>query len=138
MSKMRYFVVSSLSLMCLVVSGCGGLGGNPGSPSGSFQLSVQAAGGGSGTVSSSPAGISCGQSCSASFASGTQVALTAAPAANSVRDRESLLLDLWSWDQDNIGVFGLHLPSFDLLMWELPLPLRELQRQRHVARLRVE
>jgi phospholipase C len=83
MSKMRYFVVSSLSLMCLVVSGCGGLGGNPGSPSGSFQLSVQAAGGGSGTVSSSPAGISCGQSCSASFASGTQVALTAAPAANS-------------------------------------------------------
>ncbi len=36
---------------------------------------------GSGTVSSVPAGINCGTTCSASFASGTQVALTATPAS---------------------------------------------------------
>ncbi|CAK0760123.1 immune inhibitor A [Gammaproteobacteria bacterium] len=36
---------------------------------------------GSGTVTSSPSGINCGSSCSASFASGTSVALTAAPAS---------------------------------------------------------
>lgn len=35
---------------------------------------------GSGSVSSSPAGIDCGVTCSASFASGTSVTLTAAPA----------------------------------------------------------
>ncbi len=40
-------------------------------------------GGGGGTISSTPAGINCGQTCSASFASGSQVALTASPAANS-------------------------------------------------------
>ena len=49
----------------------------------SVQLSVQAAGAGAGTVSSNPAGINCGQSCSATFASGTQVTLTASPVANS-------------------------------------------------------
>jgi hypothetical protein len=36
---------------------------------------------GSGTVTSSPAGISCGADCSESYASGTAVTLTAAPAA---------------------------------------------------------
>ena len=46
-------------------------------------LTVTKAGSGSGTVTSSPAGISCGSSCSASYASGTNVTLTAAPAAGS-------------------------------------------------------
>lgn len=82
-STKRYSLVFVLSWTSLVLSSCGGLGGSSSSPTGSFQLSVQAAGGGSGTVSSSPAGISCGQSCSASFASGTLVTLTASPAANS-------------------------------------------------------
>jgi hypothetical protein len=36
---------------------------------------------GSGTVTSSPSGINCGSTCSAGYAPGTQVALTAAPAA---------------------------------------------------------
>jgi hypothetical protein len=36
---------------------------------------------GSGTVTSSPAGINCGSSCSAGYAPGTQVTLTAAPAS---------------------------------------------------------
>ncbi|HEY0555161.1 MAG TPA: hypothetical protein VGG20_12900 [Thermoanaerobaculia bacterium] len=46
-------------------------------------LSVGKAGTGSGTVSSSPAGISCGASCSAAFAGGTSVTLTAAAASGS-------------------------------------------------------
>ena len=45
----------------------------------SFALNVTASGGGS--VSSSPAGISCGSTCSANFAAGTAVILTATPAA---------------------------------------------------------
>ena len=39
---------------------------------------------GNGTVTSSPAGITCGATCSASFGSGTQVTLTAAPAESAV------------------------------------------------------
>src|SRR5213592_3543793 len=48
-----------------------------------FTLTVTPAGTGSGTVTSSPAGIDCGATCAASFASGTAVTLTAAPAAGS-------------------------------------------------------
>lgn len=43
-------------------------------------LTVSKTGPGSGTVTSSPAGINCGPTCSASFASGTSVTLTAASA----------------------------------------------------------
>jgi hypothetical protein len=46
-------------------------------------LSVTKAGSGSGTVTSSPAGIDCGSTCSASFLEGTMVTLTATPVANS-------------------------------------------------------
>jgi hypothetical protein len=46
-------------------------------------LSVSKAGTGSGTVTSSPSGISCGASCSAVFPTGTTVTLTAAPASGS-------------------------------------------------------
>ena len=42
-----------------------------------FTLSVTKAGTGTGTVTSAPAGINCGATCSASFAGGTQVTLTA-------------------------------------------------------------
>ena len=86
MSMMRFSLVCGLSWISLILSGCGGLGGNSSSntsSSTSFQLTVQAAGAGSGSVSSSPAGINCGQLCSASFAGGTAVTLTASPAANS-------------------------------------------------------
>jgi hypothetical protein len=47
-------------------------------------LRVTKAGNGSGTVASQPAGIDCGASCSGLFARGTQVTLTATPAAGSV------------------------------------------------------
>jgi hypothetical protein len=48
-----------------------------------FALTVTKAGTGTGTVTSSPAGISCGTTCSASFASGTVVNLTAAAGTGS-------------------------------------------------------
>jgi hypothetical protein len=48
-----------------------------------YTLTVSKGGNGSGTVSSSPAGISCGGACSADFNSGTSVTLTAAPALGS-------------------------------------------------------
>jgi len=46
-------------------------------------LTVTITGGGSGTVTSAPAGIDCGATCSAGFANGTQVTLTATPASGS-------------------------------------------------------
>lgn len=49
----------------------------------SFQLTVTLAGTGAGTVTSSPAGISCPATCAATFASGTQVKLTTVPAKGS-------------------------------------------------------
>jgi endoglucanase len=49
----------------------------------SHALTVSRAGGGSGTVASSPSGIACGSTCSASFSGGTSVTLTASPASGS-------------------------------------------------------
>jgi hypothetical protein len=46
-------------------------------------LTVTKAGSGSGTVTSTPAGIDCGATCTASFASGTAVTLAATPASGS-------------------------------------------------------
>ena len=46
-------------------------------------LTVAKAGSGTGSVTSAPAGIDCGATCSASFVEGSTVALTAAPAAGS-------------------------------------------------------
>ena len=49
----------------------------------SFQLTVMLAGNGTGTVTSTPAGINCPSTCRAIFGSGTQVKLTAVPAKGS-------------------------------------------------------
>src|ERR1700686_4160567 len=49
-----------------------------------FYLTVTLAGTGGGTVTSSPAGLSCQPTCSNSFASGTVVKLTAVAAKGSV------------------------------------------------------
>ncbi|MCC6993022.1 MAG: hypothetical protein IT370_00195 [Deltaproteobacteria bacterium] len=48
-----------------------------------YQLTVTRAGAGMGTVTSSPAGISCGADCAEIYSYGTSVALTASPAAGS-------------------------------------------------------
>ena len=47
-----------------------------------FTLTVSSVGASAGTVTSAPAGINCGATCSASFMSGTVVTLTATPSAN--------------------------------------------------------
>ena len=62
----------------------GGAGSGSGSGSGTggsnmVQLTVQASGTGAGTITSSPAGIDCGSTCSASFESGSSVTLSATP-----------------------------------------------------------
>jgi len=51
-----------------------------------FALAVVESGTGSGTVTSTPAGITCGTSCSASYPSGTAVTLTTTPATGSTFD----------------------------------------------------
>ncbi len=48
-----------------------------------FELAVSAAGSGSGKVTSSPAGLNCGVTCSANFPQGQVVTLTPVPAADS-------------------------------------------------------
>ncbi|HEY3101009.1 MAG TPA: Ig-like domain-containing protein [Methylomirabilota bacterium] len=52
-------------------------------PAAAATLTVTRAGAGSGTVTSAPAGIGCGADCTESYAPGTVVTLTAAPAAGS-------------------------------------------------------
>ena len=49
-----------------------------------FLLTVTKEGSGNGVVTSSPAGINCGGTCTASYANGTAVTLTAAPGANTI------------------------------------------------------
>ena len=61
------------NVVCFTSSGSGG--GGASSPA----LTVTFAGNGSGTVTSSPSGISCSSACLAQFTSGTTVTLTAAP-----------------------------------------------------------
>src|SRR5207247_1709190 len=49
-----------------------------------FTLTVSKAGTGSGTVTRTPTGITCGAGCAGSYASGTAVTLTATPAGGSI------------------------------------------------------
>ncbi|MGI9186756.1 MAG: InlB B-repeat-containing protein, partial [Gaiellales bacterium] len=49
----------------------------------SYQLTMSTSGDGSGTVTSAPAGISCGSACTASFLLSTSITLTATPASGS-------------------------------------------------------
>jgi hypothetical protein len=66
------------------ITGCLDLADSPYLVSDTYPLAIEIdAQGGSGSVTSSPAGISCPGTCSASFASGTLVTLTATPAAAS-------------------------------------------------------
>ena len=65
------------------IDGTGIVGGNCSAP-GSFVLNVATVGTGTGTVTSAPAGINCGATCSTSFATGSSVTLTASPTGGSV------------------------------------------------------
>ncbi len=69
-------VSSFLAAVCLLASlvGCQGVSHPP------VQLTITSSGSASGTITSNPAGIDCGTTCTASFTSGTSVVLTAMPA----------------------------------------------------------
>ena len=83
--RIRRTGLSSIAILCvLFLSACGGSssgsgGGNPPPPT--FQLAVTGPTSATGTVTSSPQGISCPSTCTASFAQNTQVTLAATPAA---------------------------------------------------------
>ena len=62
----------------------GGLDASGSGSGGTFTLQVTKNGVGSGTVTSSPSGISCGTACTRSFSGGTTVTLTAVAASGSV------------------------------------------------------
>jgi phospholipase C len=74
------------ALPTLLLAGCGGGMGSGNSqqppPPTTYQLTVTVPAAGSGTVTSSPAGINCPGTCSASFAQGAKVTLTATPGSN--------------------------------------------------------
>ena len=70
-----------ITVAILSFLGCHGM-----THSGPSQLTVADIGSGVGTVTSSPAGINCPGTCSASFSPGTQVVLTATPAAKTTFD----------------------------------------------------
>ncbi len=74
--RSRFLIIAWLTL-CLSAVMAGQ------TPATSYTFTVTLAGTGSGTVTSTPAGISCSPTCSAAFASGTSVKLTATPAKGS-------------------------------------------------------
>jgi phospholipase C len=81
--KCRFHLCSSLllALFALLMAGCSGLGTSPTQTG--VQLTVTAPASGSGTITSTPAGINCpSTACSASFTQGTQVTLTETPGTN--------------------------------------------------------
>lgn len=72
----RLLAAVVITVSMAVLSSCQGL---VGAPPGEFQLLVTTAGGGSGSVISDPAGISCPGTCTATFQNSVQVTLTANP-----------------------------------------------------------
>ncbi len=81
MLKIKYaYSLYCFAIFSLILSGCGS--SHVSNPS-NVQITVVDAGTGAGTVSSAPSGINCGQTCSATFTSGTAVTLTATPSGTS-------------------------------------------------------
>jgi len=80
-SGSRLILLSTSALAILFAIGCRGVGTAP-NQAGTETLQVSVASG-TGTVSSSPAGISCPSTCSATYNTGTQVTLTETPGGGS-------------------------------------------------------
>ena len=75
----RIWSICGMAVLAALLASCQGLGSLS---SQSFQLTVTAPAAGSGTITSSPAGINCPTTCTATFAGGTAVTLTATPGTN--------------------------------------------------------
>src|SRR3954453_5408288 len=73
----KIFFFLCLGLLSFALCGCASSTTKAAPPLVNFQLTVQSAGSGAGTITSSPAGINCGSTCTASFPSGTAVTLSA-------------------------------------------------------------
>lgn len=73
----RFSACAVTALFFLGLTSCQGLKGN------SALVALSISGSGSGSISSSPSGISCPGTCATNFAPGTKVTLTATPAAKS-------------------------------------------------------
>ncbi len=73
----RVIALVGTILLIAILGGCVGLASLP---AGEFQVQVATAGGGSGTVTSTPSGISCPGTCTADFQNSATVTLTAAAA----------------------------------------------------------
>jgi phospholipase C len=84
MKILRIWLVCVCALLALALAGCAGVAPSPTSTSTptSYQLTVAAPVAGAGTITSTPAGISCPTTCTASFASGTSVTLSETPGTN--------------------------------------------------------
>lgn len=82
MRTKRLGALSLCVLSALALSGCAGLANPTSSSVSSFQLTVTAPAAGSGTVTSTPPGINCPTTCTASFDAGTSVALNETPGTN--------------------------------------------------------
>lgn len=82
----KFWSICLCALVAMVLTGCAGVGspgtGNPTTPN--YVLNVTAPPAGEGTIVSSPAGIDCPTTCSASFPQNTKVTLTATPGNNYV------------------------------------------------------
>jgi len=74
----------SVAYLSTFLAGCGAPHVTQLTSPSSIELTIQNAGTGGGTVTSTPSGITCGSICSATFASGTSVTLKAKPDDNSL------------------------------------------------------
>lgn len=76
--RVRLCLSITVAVAISMMPGCVGLV-NSGPAAGMFRISITSQGGGTGVISSAPAGISCGSTCTADFPVNTQVTLTATP-----------------------------------------------------------
>lgn len=81
--------MGGIAMLLLILGGCAG-GDNGGGPQPlgprpSVTLTIVKAGTGTGTITSAPAGVDCGTTCTSTVTAGTVVTLTATPASGSTR-----------------------------------------------------